>query len=319
MQIYTFNVLNDSTAANYERLTFPSYGHLLRDRSSNKCIIAIAASYLEQPVGLALAKIVPNDSSAAEVLSIFVEPLHRCAGMGTALLTRLEAELSQRDCTKAKLVYMTGKPTTPALERLLQKCNWAPPQTLRLVCRGKPETVMEASWMKKYSHLPSSYSIFPWVEITQEERQAIQQQQEAQPWIPEDLIPFQYEEQNLEPINSLGLRYQGQVVGWVINHRLSPDTIRYTCSFIRKDLQKMGRIISLYAEAGKRQFEAKIPYGIWIVPLVHDSMVKFVKHRWAPYLTSLAETRGTFKFFGEEPSGRLGIRANASKFIKEYT
>jgi hypothetical protein len=164
-----------------------------------------------------------------------------------------------------------------------------------LICKGQAEAIIQAPWMKRYSRIPSSYSIFPWLEITQEERQAIQQQQETQPWIPEDLIPFQYEK-HLEPITSLGLRYQGQVVGWMINHRLSPDTIRYTCSFVRKDLQKMGRIISLYAEAAKLQVQAKISNVIWTVPVAHESMVNFVKHRWDPYLASIGETKGTFKF-----------------------
>jgi len=291
--MYKLNILKDSTAAKYEKLTFPPFRPMLRNIDSEKSIIAIAASYLEQPVGLALAEIWQNDSSA-QVHSIFVEPPHRGAGIGTALLTRLEEELSQRGCTKTELVYMAGKSTTPALEHLLQKCNWAPPEPRMLICKGQVEAVIEAPWMKRYSRLPSSYSIFPWLEITQEERQAIQQQQETQPWIPEDLIPFQYEK-HLEPLNSLGLRYQGQVVGWVINHRLSPDTIRYTCSFVRKDLQKMGRIISLYAEAAKLQLQAKIFHGIWTVPVAHESMVNFVKHRWDPYLISIAETKGTFK------------------------
>jgi GNAT superfamily N-acetyltransferase len=292
--MYTINVLNDSTAVQYEKLTFPAFRYVLRSIDSQKSVIAIAASYLEQPVGLALAEIWEDDSSA-EVRSIFVEPTQRCAGIGTALLTRLEEELSQRGCTKAELSYITGKSATPALERLLQKCNWTYPQPRVLICKGQVEPIIEAPWMKRYSRIPSSYSIFPWLEITQEERQAIQQQQETQPWIPEDLIPFQYEK-HLEPLNSLGLRYHGQVVGWVINHRLSPDTIRYTCSFVRKDLQKMGRIISLYAEAAKLQLQAKISNGIWTVPVAHESMVNFVKHRWAPYLTSLSETKGTFKF-----------------------
>jgi GNAT superfamily N-acetyltransferase len=292
--MYTINVLNDSTAVKYEKLTFPAFRDVLRSIDSQKSVIAIAASYLEQPIGLALGEIW-DDDSGAEVRSIFVEPAQRCAGIGTALLTRLEEELSQRGCTKAELSYITGKPTTPALERLLQKCNWTYPQPRMLICKGQAEEIIQAPWMKRYSRIPSSYSIFPWLEITQEERQAIQQQQETQPWIPEDLIPFQYEK-HLEPITSLGLRYQGQVVGWMINHRLSPDTIRYTCSFVRKDLQKMGRIISLYAEAAKLQVQAKISNVIWTVPVAHESMVNFVKHRWAPYLASLGETKGTFKF-----------------------
>jgi GNAT superfamily N-acetyltransferase len=291
MYTINVNVLNDSTAVKYEKLTFPAFRYVLRSIDSQKSFIAIAASYLEQPVGLALAEIW---HSSAKIHSLFVEPPHRGAGIGTALLTRLEEELYQRECTKTELVYMTGKPTTPAWERLLQKCKWAPPQPRMLVCKGQIETVIEAPWMKKYSRLPSSYRIFPWLEITQEERQAIQQQQEAQPWIPENLIPFKCEE-NLEPLNSLGLRYQGQVVGWVINHRISPDTIRYTSAFVREDLQKMGRVISLFYEAGKRQVEAKIPNVIWATPVSHKSMVAFIKNHWVPYLNFVEETRGSFK------------------------
>lgn len=291
------NILENSTAAKYERLTFPSFRSQLLDLESQKSIVAIAASDLEQPVGLALGKIQP-DGSSAEVLSIFVAAPYRCAGLGTTLLTRLELELHQKGCTNVKLVYMTNKPTTPALERLLQKCNWTPPEPRMLVCKGKGESVMEAPWMKKYSSLPASYTIFPWLEITQDERLAIQEQQKEHPWIPKDLIPFQHEP-DMEPLNSLGLRYKGQVVGWIINHRIAPDTIRYTCSFVREDLQKMGRVISLYAEACKRQVEAQIPNGIWTVPLVHKSMVAFVKRHLTPYLTSLAETRQTFKLLSE--------------------
>jgi GNAT superfamily N-acetyltransferase len=291
--MYTLNILKDSTAAKYKNLTFPSFRYFLQKIGSEKSLIAIAASYLEQPIGLAFGEIKQDDNSG-EVYSIFVEPQYRCTGIGTNLLMRLEEELRGRGCTKIKLVYMTGKPTTLALERLLQKCNWTPPQPRMLVCKGNAETIMEANWIKKYSRLPSSYSIFPWMEITKQEREIIQQQMKTQSLIAKDLTPFEYEK-HLEPLNSLGLRYQGQVVGWVINHRLSLDTIRYTCSFVREDLQKMGRIISLYSEAGKRQVKAKIPNVIWTTPFIHKPMVEFIKHRWTPYLTSITETRGTVK------------------------
>ncbi|MFK0730075.1 MAG: GNAT family N-acetyltransferase [Gloeotrichia echinulata GP01] len=292
--MYAIDILQDATATKYERFTFPAFRYVLQNIEIEKSVIAIAASDLEQPLGLVIAEIRQDDQSA-QVHSIFVEPTHRSAGIATALLTRLEAEVSKRRCTKMEMVYSTGKPTTPALERLLQKCHWAPPRTRMLLCKGNVQKVMQAPWITKYSRLPSAYQIFPWVEITDQERQAIQKQQETEPWIPEDLVPFQYES-NLEPLNSLGLRYQGQVVGWLINHRLTSDTIRYTCSFVRKDLQKMGRIISLYAEAAKRQYEAKVINCIWTVPMEHESMVNFVKQRWFPYLNSVDETRGTGKF-----------------------
>lgn len=292
--MYTLDILNDKTALKYQSFTFPSFRSLLEsDLAVDRSVVAIAASHLDQPIGLALAAI-KQQKSSAEVLSIFVEQSYRNKGIGTALLEQLEQELIERACERAELVYTTGKETTSVLEHLLRKCNWTSPTPRMLMCRGKAEIIMEAAWMKRYSRLPSSYSIFPWIEITQAERQDIQLRQKLQPWIPDDLIPFQYE-RNLEPLNSLGLRYEGQVVGWVINHRLSEDTIRYTCSFVREDLQKMGRIISLYAEAGKRQLSANVPNCIWTVPLFHESMVNFVKHRWSPFLTSLNETKGAFK------------------------
>ncbi|MGB7443287.1 MAG: GNAT family N-acetyltransferase [Coleofasciculaceae cyanobacterium] len=290
--MFTFNLLDSSTASQYESMTFPSYQYLLQNIDSDPSVVAIGASKQQQPVGLALARIVQDKISI--IFSIFVAPQYRRAGIGTSLLSHLEKELKARDCKILQLTYTTGKPTTPALEHLLQKFEWTPPKTRTLVCKGEAERVIQANWIKRYSRIPNSYQIFPWQEITPEERQAIQQQQEAQPWIPEDLIPFQHEE-NLEPLNSLGLRYQGQVVGWVINHRLAPDTIRYTCSFVREDLQKMGRIIALYSEACQRQIQANIPRGIWTVPSFHKSMVAFVQHRWAPYLNSISESRATLK------------------------
>jgi GNAT superfamily N-acetyltransferase len=255
--------------------------------------VAIAASDSHKPIGLALAEIQP-DRQSAEVLSIFVEPTYRCQGIGTALFTRLEQELVSRGCTSANLVYITGQPTIPALERLLQQHNWTPPEPRMLVCKCNRK-MLEALWLNKNYSFPPSFAFFPWQEITLEERLNLQKQQETFPWIPQELNPFQHEE-NLEPLNSLGLRYEGEVVGWVITHRFSPDTIRYTCSYIRPDLQKVGRILSLYAESIKLQgAKPEIPNAIWTVPFKFKSMASFVKKRMGEYMDSIEESRGSFK------------------------
>lgn len=290
--MYELNILDNSSASAYEWMTFPSYKYLLHTLDTDNTIVAIGATNNQQPVGLVLAQMVQD--RIVVIFSIFVAIEERNKGIGTALLTRIQAELQDRGCKILQLNYTTGKPTTAALERVIEKCNWTPPETRTLVCKGEAKRIIEANWIRRYSRLPSSYSIFPWEEITPEERQIIQQQQQTQPWIPEDLVPFKYED-NLEPLNSIGLRYQGQVVGWLINHRIAPHTIRYTCSFVREDLQKMGRIIILYAEACERQIKANIPNAIWTVPSFHQSMVSFVKNHWLPYLNAVEESRGTLK------------------------
>jgi hypothetical protein len=42
----------------------------------------------------------------------------------------------------------------------------------------------------------------------------------------------------MEPVNSLGLRFDGQIVEWIITHRIAPGTTRYTALFVHKELQK---------------------------------------------------------------------------------
>jgi hypothetical protein len=153
-----------------------------------------------------------------------------------------------------------------------------------------------APWMK-LSRLPTSYEIFPWVEITPQERAALKKQQEEKRWMASDAIPFDYEK-DLEPINSIGLRYKREVVGWLITHRTAPDTIRYTCSYVRPDIQKMGRIIPLYIRATQLQIAAGISRGTWTVSLMHTSMIAFVKKHMGPYLISLEQSMESSKLLG---------------------
>ena len=49
-------------------------------------------------------------------------------------------------------------------------------------------------------------------------------------------------------MSSLGLRYRGEVVGWVINHRMDERTVRFTCSFMRRDLARRAAILALYPD-----------------------------------------------------------------------
>lgn len=291
--MYTLNRIDNSfSGLLHQQLTFPTFRPLLETLKPEGSTVAIAVSDSNNPIGLAIAAIQPNNKSA-EILSIFVEPPYRCQGVGTDLLTRVEQELIFRGCTDVKLIYTCGQPTTQAFERLLQKCQWMPPQPRMLVCKSSRDKIMNAPWMQK-TKLPDSYSIFPWAEITEAERLGLQKYQEIFPWIPITLIPFIHEE-NFEPLNSLGLRYHGELVGWMITHRLSPDTIRYACGFLRPDLQKMGRFIPLLANAIHIQAKANILNGIWIVSVQRNSMVNFVKKRMAPYLTSLKESKESYK------------------------
>ena len=287
--MYTITKIDNSlTASFYQQFTFPLFRSYLDNCQPSGFTVAIAVNFLKKPIGLAMAIVLPD--LKAEILSIFVSVSHRGKGIGTALFSRLLEELTKKGCQSVELTYITGKPTTPALERLLEKFGWDTPQPQMLLCKWNCQ-ISQVPWLQINYRLSPEFAIFPWLEMTKEERIELQEQKVTKSWIPPQLDPFQHEK-NLEPLNSLGLRYQTVVVGWIITHRLSPDTIRYTCSYIRPDLQKVGKILALYAESIQRQAaNPEISQAIWTVPFVYSTMVNFVKRRMQPYLSSIEETR----------------------------
>ncbi len=289
--MYQFSLLNNAQAILFQKLTYPTYRPLLKTIDANNSIIAVGINLDSEAIGLGLAVI---DKYDAEVLSLFIHPEHRSKGLGKTLLKYLEIELQQRRCSQVRLVYISNS-TTPALERILKQLNWSIPQLRMLVCEGTKESIKDAPLLRLNYSLPASYTIFPWVELTPENREYIQKQQDILPWYPEILSPFD-DEEILEPVNSLGLRYQGQVVGWMITHRVAIGTIRYTKFFVKKELQSVGRAIPLLVTAIQLQLE-KSEANKAVFTVLHDNsrMVKFINKRLGFYLSLLRQSWQTSK------------------------
>jgi len=286
--MYNFINLNKTTAAFYEKLTYPTFRSRLRALDSNQSIIAIGVHLASQPVGLILVE-TSIDRKNAEILSLFVVPEHRKRQLAKTLLIYIEEKLYQIGCSRVNLVYVYNA-TSPALEKILKQCNWFTPQIRMLVCSAPIINIKDASWLQLYNSLPSAYTIFPWVELTKQERELIQKQQAIFNWYPEELSPWK-EEEMIEPINSLGLRYEDQVIGWMITHRIALDTVRYTKLFIRQDLQRLGRAIPLLATAIRLQLEVmEETQAVFTVFADNTAMVKFIHKRLAPYLTNIRQS-----------------------------
>ncbi len=102
----------------------------------------------------------------------------------------------------------------------------------------------------------------------------------------------------MEAANSLGIRHNGELVGWVITQPREPNAICYACSYMRPNLQRRGHLVAAYAEAVRRQIEfTDKPIGIWIVPYIQGPMAAFVLRRMKPYLISLSEFKEANKVF----------------------
>lgn len=283
-----YNLTADNISA-YDAFTFPSLQKRWQTRTKQGELVGISATISHQMVGMVIAEILPESqnppSLSASIISCYVVPNHRHQSIGTTLIGNLEKELKKVSCQRVEISYKSSELTALALEPLLKNKGWLPPQTTFLLAQTTTQKIAEAPWLHKYP-LPDSFTVFPWSELTAQERQAILQQGEY----PNPLNPFS-DESRIEPLNSLGLRHNGEVIGWMITHRVAPDTIRYSSLFVRKKYQKLGRGISLLAASIKLQIDSEIENGTFSVAADNEPMLSFLNRHLRPYLTGIGSSR----------------------------
>ena len=285
----TFIQLSDAkAAAQYRSMTFPAYQGLLNFNSADVAPLAIGTLQNEAPAGLAL--LVTNPSAAeAELLSIFVSPRLRRNGIALELMQRTLAYCKKQNIQKISATYMSGQDSTQTLENIFKKTGWALPQTRMLVVRCSLDSIKSAPWLNRYE-LPKGYEVLPWAQVTTAEREALRVSNLEKPWIAPDLVPFDFEE-NYEPVTSVALRVNGAIVGWCLTHAVE-GMLRFTCAFVRKDLQRLGRLLLLWDEVVARMPHAGCTVGMWTIRLSSKSMVDFARKNIQPYSIYFGETRG---------------------------
>ncbi|WP_309232639.1 TIGR03032 family protein [Cylindrospermum sp. FACHB-282] len=265
--------LNSSNALDYNHLTYPSLQKRWQTQPPQGELTGLSASLDGAIVGFAISERL--NPQQAEIISLFVLPEYRHQGIGTRLVAYLERELAQQGCVEIILSYSTSTLTNVALEPLLQKLHWQPPQINLVLGKTATEKIAQAPWLNKYP-LPPTFEVFPWLDAGLS-------------------LPPNVEAHRLEPLNSLGLRYRGEVIGWVLTHRVAPDTIRYTTFSIAEAFEKRGRGVSLLAEAIHRQVNSGVPYLTGSVSYRHPRLLQFVERHLTPYLTGVGEVRQTSK------------------------
>jgi GNAT superfamily N-acetyltransferase len=282
-------VLNSISSMPFHGLTFASLQSLLYTVETASAA-AVGATYNENPVGLALAIDLP-DKKQWRLASLFVSPSHRNTGIGTALLKAMEEELQRRDVARFESRYHTNRPTTEAARRILAKLHWPSPTADRLICRCD-RTMLSAPWLRDYP-LRDSAELFWWSDAKQEEIDRLRQEQEREKWIPASLLPWEY--QKMAP-NSVGMRLDGSIVGWVLTQHFDSKTLVYSNSYMHPRLQGTARILPLYVKAVRRHSEdLSLPQATWVVPFEHPGMVRFVRRWLAPYMKVVEELHVSMK------------------------
>lgn len=248
---------------------------------SDTVIIAIGALDNSQPVGIALASCY-RYSHHVKLHHIFVQPAYRGKHLGHQLLDRLQLEAKNEGGRYYTFEYKIETPETPALEKVLTDCGWNTGKPFIIECRYNSYT-FDPPWIHTHYKFPDSMQVFPWVKLSDRERQQILYDA-RRGVIPIAVSPF-LEEELIEPLNSLGLRSQGRVIGWVITHRTDPDTILYRSLYVERSFHFLGPGGKLLIDSMLIQKKHPIKWAVFELPLtqVRPAWIQFVQKRLVPY------------------------------------
>ncbi len=294
----------------FSGMTFPAYRHLMglseAPRLPNEAAtsvvqpVAVLAIADGAPAGLALADLpVSEGGQHPQLLSVFVPPAHRGRGVARRLIESIEEEVLRAGFDRIETTYTTGKEPVRWIELLLDSRGWSDPVTRMVSVKLDVARARTAPWLAR-QRLRPGWEIFEWSSLTSEEYEALRESNRQERWIAPDLEPWKHDVLGFEPVSSLGLKRDGQIVGWNITHVISSDTLRFTCSFIRKPLGRMGKILPLYSESFRRMEGAGFTTATLTAPLHHGGMARFSKKWIGPWASFIGETRGRHKILALE-------------------
>ena len=146
---------------------------------------------------------------------------------------------------------------------------------------------MRAPWFHLKLNYPKDFKEFLWKTLKDSDRQYIRHN-EQQGRFPEFLSPL-LEERTIEPMNSLGLRHKGEIVGWMVTHRIDIDTIRYSSLFIERSLQKRSLAMKLLIDS--LHLHALHPTKSALVEMPYNNVdsdwIHLVNKHLVPYATEV--------------------------------
>ena len=276
-------------------LTFPAYREFLIHEIKNPSpdVYALGASRHHQPAGLLLAG--DLEALGPTIRSIYVVPDCRRLGIGAQLLWRAEKEARARNWSSLRGAFMEGPDALEGLRGLLAHSGWREPDLRTRLYKLSRRKIKEARWLRRRRPLPADFEYFRWTELRPEERAKLIRVHQDTGWPKRDVFPFRYGEQ-FDEESSFGLRFQGDVVGWAVNHKLSSDTIRFTCSYLREDLQTLGRLVEVYAQSIDRILRhTHYDYAVFTVPVEYPAMIRFAERHLAPYAVGTKRSFGSVK------------------------
>ncbi len=275
--------LTPANLAPYAELTFPSLAPgstaLTRIQGELLGLSAMAAGVM---VGFAIAE--RRADGGAQLLSLKVDPLWRRRGIGTGLLQRLMVFLAKEGIAPLSLRYKASSELSTCFEPILARLGWSPPRTDFVLLEGRSDQLAAIDWADRFP-ITAPYGLLPWSQLS-----ASQQAQAATLDAPAELQP-PADPRGLEPAISLALLHHHAPVGWLLAHRTSAASVRYSSLYVAPAHRSRARALALLAEGFRRQHAATIPTARAAIDRRNTAMLRLLKRHLGAHLNAIGRSR----------------------------
>lgn len=215
-------------------------------------VLDVAFATLDKKmIGLALAT-VNEVKKRGKLISLFVAPNYRTKGIAQKLLKEVEVLLSTRRLSEIKTNYRAHWKSTPQVSHILAKAGWSLPDVEFIMVDGLAANVLQL-FKANEAPYPEGYKSIPWSELNREDIQQLRKQTKNQD-VPSDQNPF-IAESSINKDVSLILKFENNVIGWVISHQLSKETNEFTSYYIADKHRSFRLAHKLMRETIFRQHE----------------------------------------------------------------
>ncbi|MFN4173958.1 MAG: GNAT family N-acetyltransferase, partial [Parachlamydiaceae bacterium] len=217
----------------YRSMLLPSFKKYLDEDFEVKNLLLFSLNDPE-PVSLIAIDHFPILMKAV-LQSIYTLPERRRKGYATSLYAHAETYLKKLQINLITCNYPEEEADPKEADPFFQKIGFS--KAKPLVTRYFVDIQeFRPHWFDTLPKMPPGYQIVPF-SLTQEELNDIKIMV-RQGTVSVEVNPL--EDLPHEPINSLALRKEGKLIGWMVTKRANPSCISYTSFYIDRDLRGTG-------------------------------------------------------------------------------
>ena len=248
--------------------------------------LSLCATNKDKIIGLAIASRTFSDQYL-RLISLKIDPSFRRKGIGTKIINKM-SEISINELKKPLFVkYIAESNTESIFEAFLKKLNWSRPYCEFIIGKAHINELRGINWSERFP-IKNPYRIKSLFEIDDIKEKEFLTKYSLQ----NSLSNINYLE--IERNISLILLYKNTIVGWILAHKKTNDSIRYTNLFVESIHRKGAKGMVLISESINRQNRLNYIYSTAGVYSKNTQMLKIVNKRLINLCQQKREIRISF-------------------------